>query len=300
MAVLEIKDLSISCDCKQLVKKVSFSIEPGECFALIGESGSDKSITSSTVGRLLAEGLSVSSGEVNLLGEDVLSLGKRDLQKLRGEKVAYIFQNYQGSFTPFIKIGKQMDEMLRVHNKGMSKDDRKKSINHRLESVGLEGKRIARSYPTQLSGGQLQRAAIAQAMLLKPRLLIADEPTTALDSVSTSVVLDLLKAIKEEHNVAILFITHDLRCVKKYADRMAIMYKGKIVETGETMEVVKNPRHAYSKNLFSAIPPLRDVPERLPVLEVPEDMEEDKKVCCHSGKENEGGILCGNIKNDYA
>lgn len=272
MAVLEVKDLEISYYDTPLVSNISFSIDRGKCTAIIGESGSGKSITSSAIGRILPGKLKVTGGSINLDGKDMLKLSGSELRKSRGTLVSYIFQDYQSAFTPFIKIGKQFHETINCHTR-MDKAKQKKLILSKIESVGLDAKRVYNSYPFQLSGGQLQRCAIAQAMLLNPVLLVADEPTTALDSVSTANVLQLIQDIKTDYNCAILFITHDLRTVKKYADELVIMYKGHIVERGRKDDVIAAPKHIYTKNLFASVPPLHNVPDRLPVLDIPDDVD---------------------------
>ncbi|WP_099189460.1 ABC transporter ATP-binding protein [Tepidibacter mesophilus] len=265
MCVLHINNLIIHEDERPVVNNVSFSIKEGEWFALIGESGSGKSVTSSSVGLLIPEDLKLISGEIKINGIDIRKLSKNELKRIRGKEVGYIFQDYQNAFTPFIKIGKQIDEMIKCHIK-MPKEERKKVILKGLHEVGLEEKRVFGSYPFQLSGGQLQRAAIAQAVILKPKLLIADEPTTALDALTTSNILKLLFEIKEKTQCALLFITHDLRCVKNYATRIAIMYQGKIVEIGSKNKIINNPEHIYTKNLFASIPPMHNVPNRLHIM----------------------------------
>lgn len=269
MAVLEVEHLSISSKEREIVKDVSFTIEKGECLAIIGESGSGKSITASCIGRILPKALSITNGTIRVHDREVTSLNKEELRKARGEVFSYVFQDYQSAFTPFIKVGKQMHEMICAHKK-MSKEERTEKILKSLENVGLDAKRIYNSYPFQMSGGQMQRCAIAQAMILEPELLIADEPTTALDSVSTITVLELIERIKRESDCSVLFISHDLRTVKKYADKIAIMYKGEIVEYRNKDEIIHHPQHIYTKNLFAAIPPLLNVPDRLPVLEMKE------------------------------
>lgn len=265
MSAIKVNNLIINEGKRPVVDNISFSINSGEWLALIGESGSGKSVTASTIGLLIPEGLKLVSGDVILNGIDLTKLNRNELRKIRGKEVAYVFQDYQNAFTPFIKIGKQIDEMIKCHVK-KSSEERKNMILESLKDVGLEEKRIFGSYPFQLSGGQLQRAAIAQAVILKPKLLIADEPTTALDAVTTSKVLKLLFEIKEKTQCALLFITHDLKCVKNYATKIAIMYQGKIVEMDSKDKIINNPEHAYTKNLFAAIPPMHDVPERLNVI----------------------------------
>lgn len=265
MSVIKVNNLKINEGERTVVDNISFSINSGEWLALVGESGSGKSVTASTIGMLIPEGLKFVTGDVILNGIDVTKLNKNELRKLRGKEVSYVFQDYQNAFTPFIKIGKQIDEMLKCHIKKSCKE-RKNMILETLKDVGLDETRIFGSYPFQLSGGQLQRAAIAQAIILKPKLLIADEPTTALDAITSSKVLKLLLEIKEKNQCALLFITHDLRCVKNYATKIAVMYRGKLVEMGLTDKVVNNPEHMYTKNLFAAIPPIHNVPQRLNLI----------------------------------
>lgn len=265
MSVIEVNNLKINEGERIIVDSISFSINSGEWLALIGESGSGKSVTASTIGMLIPEGLKLVSGDIILKGINVNELNKNEFRNIRGKEIAYVFQDYQSAFTPFIKIGKQIDEMIKCHIKKSAKE-RKNMIHETLKDVGLDEKRIFGSYPFQLSGGQLQRAAIAQAVILKPKLIIADEPTTALDAITTSKILKLLFEIKEKTQCALLFITHDLRCVKNYADQIAVMYQGKIVEMGNTDRVVNNPEHIYTKNLFAAIPPIHNVPKRLNVI----------------------------------
>ncbi|AVP53837.1 ABC transporter ATP-binding protein [Clostridium tetani] len=262
MSVVNINNLIINANKRPVVDNVSFSVDEGEWLALIGESGSGKSVTASSIGLLIHKNLNLVSGDINLNGIDIRSLNEEELRKIRGKEVAYIFQDYQNAFTPFIKIGKQIEEMIKCHI-DISNEERKKRILNSLNDVGLDAKRVFNSYPFQLSGGQLQRAAIAQAVILKPKLLIADEPTTALDALTASKVLELLLDIKEKTKCALLFITHDLRCAKNYANKIAIMHNGKIVEMGSRDKIVNNPEHIYTKNLFASIPPMRHVPKRL-------------------------------------
>ncbi|HVI21080.1 MAG TPA: ABC transporter ATP-binding protein, partial [Bacillus sp. (in: firmicutes)] len=184
--LLEIKDLSISLHGangqkeKNVVKKLNLKIRPGEMLGLAGESGSGKSLTASAILGLLPKSLNVSEGQIELRGKDLARLSEKEMRCMRGKEIAYLFQNYQGSFTPFIKIGKQLVEALRSHEKIRKADARKKALIW-LERVKVPAERIFNSYPHQLSGGQLQRASLAAALMFKPSLIIADEPTTALD-----------------------------------------------------------------------------------------------------------------------
>ncbi|MGF9888781.1 ABC transporter ATP-binding protein [Priestia megaterium] len=252
--VLEVKHLAIHNKTKQIVKDVSFTIEQGQWMALVGESGSGKSITAASIGGLLPSGVTLKGGSI--------IFKQRGEALILGKDISYIFQDYRSAFTPFLTIGKQFDETVRTHSE-LSKKDRTAAIFQALKAVNLPNERVYKSYASQLSGGQLQRAAIALALVMKPALIIADEPTTALDSVSAAEVLQLLHKLKEETGCAILFITHDLRHVRKYADRAAIMLAGEIVEENSIESLFHAPRHFYTKKLFNAIPSLQKTPDRL-------------------------------------
>ena len=272
MPILEVNNLEIRYGDNILVKEINFTIEKKQWLSLVGESGSGKSITAFSVGRILPENLKMTVGNIILDGQDILKLDDEELRRMRGEQIAYVFQDYQGAFTPFIRTGIQMDEMIRNHCK-LSGHERKQMIVDVLDKVGLNGKKHYYSYPFQLSGGQLQRAAIAQATLLKPKLLIADEPTTALDAISQKRVLDLIEMIKDETECAVLFITHNLRCVQQYSDEVVVMYKGSVVESGQKDEIFNKPKHRYTRNLFASVPPLSNPPKRLDILDYEFDLE---------------------------
>lgn len=266
MTALRINNLTIKHNENSLVRNVSFSVKEGEWLALVGESGCGKTVTGLSIGGLLPRELTEHSGQVLFEKDDLRCMPERSLRKIRGKDISYIFQDYQGAFTPFIKIGKQFDELLKTHTTLPAKSRKELSIEI-LNQVSLPGNRVINHYPSQLSGGQLQRAAIAMAMVLKPKVLIADEPTTALDSVTAAKILELIYALKEQTKCAVLFITHDLRHVRKYADKMVVMYRGAIVEAGTKEAVFHHPQHDYTKQLFAAIPPLRETRERLLQIE---------------------------------
>ncbi|NNU82517.1 ABC transporter ATP-binding protein [Geobacillus sp. BMUD] len=255
MPLLSVQQLRISLHNKPLVQNIDFAIEAGEWLTLVGESGSGKSLTALALGGLLPKGMSV-AGRIMLQHENLIALSNKDWRKWRGAQVAYIFQDYQSSFTPFITIGKQLDEMIRSH-RSLSKSERRKLAFQALEDVQLPPDRVYHRYPFQLSGGQLQRAAIAAAIMLRPSLLIADEPTTALDCVNAAHVLETIARLQKKTNCAILFITHDLRQAKTYSDTIAVMKQGQIVEMGRAEDVLNRPSHPYTKQLLQAIPPVR-------------------------------------------
>lgn len=243
----------------QLVKDISFDINEGEIFALVGESGSGKSLTSLAIMRLLADALSVSKGSIYLCSEntpqDLFSLTEQQMQKIRGKRVAMIFQEPMTSLNPVMSVGDQVAEVLRIHI-GLSKKQARKKVVNLFSEVGIpEGAERYDWYPHQLSGGQKQRVMIAMALACEPELLIADEPTTALDVTIQAQVLALLKKIRDEHNLAILFITHDMGVVNEMADRVAVMKEGSIVEQAEKQQFFSNPKHAYTKKLLQdAVP----------------------------------------------
>ncbi|MFD2627536.1 ABC transporter ATP-binding protein [Oceanobacillus kapialis] len=252
--ILSIENVSVKTKTHTIVDNVSLSIQKGEWFALVGQSGSGKSMLSQAIGQLLPTSLQV-EGEILLGDTSLTSLDKREIRKIRGKRVTYIFQDYAGSFTPFRTIGQHFKEFMQVQ--GISSvGEQKDRIAEALESVGLPAD-LAGRYPSQLSGGQLQRASIALALLFSPELVIADEMTTALDSVSGHRILELLRKKQEETNCAILFITHDWRHVRKYANRLAVMKEGKIVETGGKHRILDHPQHAYTRALIEAAPLLK-------------------------------------------
>lgn len=264
--VLELEDLNI---CVQqgkshhlLVRDLSLTIHPGETLALVGESGSGKSLTASAVLGLLSPSVHVSAGQIFFQGEDILTWPEKKKRQLRGKQMGFVFQDYQGSFTPFIKIGKQFVETLRAHRE-MSKEEAKEETMVWLDQVGLPAERVFNSYPFHLSGGQLQRAALAAAMLLKPSLLIADEPTTALDVLTGEKVMDLLDQLQQQSGCAVLMISHDLRHVLKRADTVAVMKAGRIVEREAAHVLSRQPAHPYTQMLMKARPLLTHIHEEL-------------------------------------
>ncbi len=250
--ILAVDQLSISSREKTIVNNVSLSIKKGEWFALVGQSGSGKSLLSKAVGRLLPSNLQV-EGKIFFNDVDLLSLSTKQIRAMRGQKLSYIFQDYQGSFTPFRTIGQHFEEYQKVH--GIPSKSRKNNSLEAIDSVGLEAA-LYKKYPFQLSGGQLQRVSIALALLLSPDLVIADEATTALDSVSGHRILELLAKRQKETGCTILFITHDWRHVKRYANRLAVMKDGEIVESGGKHRILDHPQHEYTKQLIQAAPTL--------------------------------------------
>ncbi|WP_026673273.1 ATP-binding cassette domain-containing protein [Alkalihalobacterium bogoriense] len=244
--VLSIKQLSID----SILQGVNLSIESGEIIGLIGESGSGKSMTAKAILRFLPNGLTV-SGNIFVDGVDIFSVQKKDHHKKLGRDICMVFQDYRGSFTPFIKVGNQMVETLCAHQ--FSKVEAKTVTLNVLTQMGLNAQQIYRSYPFQLSGGQVQRAAIAIMLALKPKLLICDEVTTALDVMSGEKVLQAIHEVKNETGCGVLFITHDLVQAFKHTSRLYVMKEGTIIEEGKTEKIRYQPSHSYTKQLCSSL-----------------------------------------------
>lgn len=249
--VLSIDQMSVCCGEKKIIDRVSLTIQKGEWYALVGQSGSGKSVLSQAIGQMLPSNFSL-QGVINFKERNMLMLSPKQLKDIRGKRLSYIFQDYQGSFTPFRTIGQHFQEYQKVHGVPDKKTRKMKAI-EALESVGLDESFYSR-YAFQLSGGQLQRVSIALALMLSPDLVIADEITTALDSVSAHRILELLAKQQEETGCAILFITHDWRHVRRYANRLAIMKDGVIVESGGKHRILDHPQHEYTKQLIKSAP----------------------------------------------
>jgi microcin C transport system ATP-binding protein len=257
--LLSVRDLSVAFSQggrdTLAVDHVSFDIGKGETVALVGESGSGKSVSALSVLKLLPyPPASHPSGKILFDGQDLLSLDEKALRKVRGNKITMIFQEPMTSLNPLHTIEQQIGEILSVH-RGMREQQARTRTLELLREVGIrEPEKRLGAYPHQLSGGQRQRVMIAMALANEPQLLIADEPTTALDVTVQAQILELLAGLKEKNGMSMLFITHDLGIVRKIADRVCVMTKGKIVETGPTREIFENPQHAYTRHLLAAEP----------------------------------------------
>jgi microcin C transport system ATP-binding protein len=250
MSLLEVQDLSISFGARRVVDRVSFTLDAGEKLALVGESGSGKTVTALSTLRLFTAARL--EGGIRFQGRDVLAMGPAELQALRGNDIAVIFQEPMTALNPVMTIGAQIMEALQLH-KGLGRVEARKQAIEALRRVEVtEPERRVDSYPHQLSGGQRQRAMIAMALACDPKLLIADEPTTALDVSIRHQILDLLERIRIERNLAVLMITHDLNLVRRFADRVAVMERGVLVEQGTMLQVMKAPRHPYTLKLIDS------------------------------------------------
>jgi peptide/nickel transport system ATP-binding protein len=245
------------------VNDVSFAIREGETVCIVGESGCGKSITALSLMQLIPENGKVEGGEINFAGKNLLKLNKKDIRRLRGNEIGIIFQEPMTSLNPVFTIGEQMIEPIQEHLLLSKKDAYKKAM-ELITMLGIpNAEKIIHLYPHELSGGMLQRIMIAIALSCNPKLIIADEPTTALDVTIQAQILDLLRDVKHEFNTSILMITHDLGVVAEMADYVVVMYAGKVVEEGPVIELFANPQHPYTKGLLKAKPVIGERKERL-------------------------------------
>jgi peptide/nickel transport system ATP-binding protein len=261
MSVLTVQDLTVALplggDRPQAVSGVSFEVDKEEIVCLVGESGSGKSVIAQTVMGLLPKTLRVTGGSIVLEGESLLAAGERRLRELRGARMSMVFQEPMTALNPVMRCGAQIDEVLRIHTR-LDKNERHRKAESLLREVALpEPERILASYPHQLSGGQRQRIMIAMALALEPALLIADEPTTALDVTTQAQILKLILQLQEKHGMGVLFITHDFGVVAEIAQRVAVLREGRLVEMGAKHEVLQRPRHDYTKMLIRSVPTLQ-------------------------------------------
>ena len=255
MRLLEVRNLTVAlppgADRPHAVENVSFALDAGEILCIVGESGSGKSVSAGAIMGLLPPALEVLGGGIDFEGRDVLGLKPTEMRLLRGSRIGMIFQEPMTALNPLMRVGDQIAEVLKVHGVAGST----KRVQELIEAVQLpDPDRIARSYPHLLSGGQRQRVMIAMALALEPAVLIADEPTTALDVTTQMQILGLIKEIQSRRGMGVLFITHDFGVVAEIADRVAVMQQGRIVESGPAAQVLNDPRHAYTKALIAAVP----------------------------------------------
>lgn len=280
--LLEVKELSTSFKMKRgtvkAVDEISFNCKEGEILAIVGESGSGKSVTSLSVMQLLAENAEIVGGQILYKGENLLEKSKAEMRALRGNEISMIFQEPMTSLNPVMRIGDQLTESICLHMKLKKKEAMKRAI-EMLELVGIPSpEQRVQDYPHQMSGGMRQRVMIAIALACNPTLLIADEPTTALDVTIQAQILDLIYRLREKLGMAVLLITHDLGVVAEAADRVVVMYCGKVVEEAEVEALFENPLHPYTQGLLASIPRADEDRERLYMIEgmVPNPMDMPK------------------------
>ncbi len=260
-ALLEVTDLKTQFFTQRgvvhAVDGVSFDLEEGETLGLVGESGCGKSVSALSIMRLIPDPPGrIVSGEVMFDGQDLLKLPEPEMRGIRGKQISMVFQEPMTSLNPVLSVERQLTEALELHL-GMTKADAKQEAVNRLEQVGIpDPERRVKQYPHQFSGGMRQRVMIAMALSCNPKLIIADEPTTALDVTIQAQILELMKALSQEYGVALIIITHNLGVVARYADRVNIMYAGKIIERGSALDIYRRPSHPYALGLLNSVPRL--------------------------------------------
>ena len=269
--LLEVKNLSVSIDGPsgevQAVRDVSFSLKKGEVLAIVGESGCGKSVLCKSIMKLLPPSARIKEGSIHVKGQDITCYREKEMQKLRGRIFSMIFQDPMTSLNPTIKIGKQIAEAVVIHNKKYTKGQVDQKVLELMELVGISHpKERYHQYPWQFSGGMRQRCVMAIALAADPDILFADEPTTALDVTIQAQILDVFRRIQKKLGMATVFISHDLGVVAGVADRVAVMYAGKIVEIGTAEEIFYDPRHPYTWGLLQSLPILSRGKEWLPTL----------------------------------
>jgi oligopeptide transport system ATP-binding protein len=269
--ILSVQDLRVSfltyAGEVQAVRGVSFDIERGETLGIVGESGCGKSVTAQTIMKLNPAPPSViKSGSILLDGADIVPMSEREMQRIRGAQVSMIFQDPMTCLNPTMQIGKQVAESIVLHQRKSKHEAHQEAI-ELLDLVRIPNPAVrAKQYPHQFSGGMRQRAMIAMGLACKPKLLIADEPTTALDVTIQAQILDLIRGLREQTGTAVILITHDLGVVAEMCDRVAVMYAGEIVEQADTVTLFRQPLHPYTRGLIDSIPVVGDVRERLAVI----------------------------------
>ena len=257
--ILEVKNLSVSFESAagevEAVRDVSFELKRGEVLAIVGESGCGKSVLCKSIMKLLPKSARIKAGNICIHGQNITGCREKEMQALRGKIFSMIFQNPMTSLNPTIKIGRQIAEAVLVHKKNLSKEQVMKKVIELMELVGIEQARERfHQYPWQFSGGMRQRCVMAIALASDPEILFADEPTTALDVTIQAQILDLLREVQEKLGTATILVSHDLGVVARVADRVAVMYAGKIVEIGTAEEIYYDPRHPYTWGLMRSLP----------------------------------------------
>ena len=292
--MLEIRDLHVKFNNRdrEAVSGVSLKIRDGEILGLVGESGSGKSVTAMSVAGLLPRKQCSYSGDVLVDGEDMLHADRSLLRKVQGAKIGVVFQEPMNSMDPLMKVGAQVEEVLRIHTKLTDAECKKKALEALAEVELPDPELVYGKYPHELSGGMLQRSMIAAAIVIRPSLLLLDEPTTALDVTIQAQILELLKKLNREHKMSMLFISHNLNVVRKLCKRVAVMQRGCIVEEGLTNDVFFHPRHPYTQHLIACIPGRVKVLAKRAMFEKqnldPENMDPSQWMPASSGRDLSG------------
>lgn len=297
---LEIRDLKVEYTSGgqviHAVNGISLELEKGKTLALVGETGAGKTTIAKSILRILPDHAArIVSGEIRLEGTDLLKISESDMRKVRGNKISMVFQDPMTALNPNIKIGEQIAEVIRIHNNLSKAEERKRAVKM-LNMVGITEERYV-EYPHQFSGGMKQRVVIAMALACNPDLLLADEPTTALDVTIQAQILEMMYALREEHNTAMILVTHDLGVVSQAADTVAVIYAGEILEYGTKDEVFNAPSHPYTQGLFGAIPDLDVDTRRLANIDgMPPNPTDLPAGCCFSPRCRFANDECRTVK----
>jgi len=303
--LLEVENLSVHIKTQhgvvQAVRGVNFSLAKGETLAIVGESGSGKSITVKGIMGLLPINGKIAEGVVRLEGKDLSTYSERQMQKIRGEDISMIFQDPMTSLNPTMTVGKQIMEVIHEHHRDYSKEVLRTKALEQIKLVGISNPETRfGQYPHQLSGGMRQRVVIAIALACNPKVLIADEPTTALDVTIQAQILDLMKDLQKKIDTSIIIITHNLGVVANIADRVAVMYGGKLVETGSVREVFYNTTHPYTKGLLASIPKPQEQEQKLySILGTPPDLMDPPAGCPFAARCEHTMKVCQKHMPDY-
>ena len=265
--IISIKSLNMEINEKPILKNISININHGEMVGLVGESGSGKSVTALSILKLIDENVMlIKSGQILFMDEDLLTKSEKEIQKIRGKDISMIFQEPMTSLNPVFTIGDQINEVHFIHS-GISKKKATELTIDLLDKVGIPYPEIShKKYPHQLSGGQRQRVMIAMALACKPKLLIADEPTTALDVIVQAQILNIINDLRKSLDMSVLLITHDLGVVQDFCDRVYVMYNGKILENSSIDQLFNNPQHQYTRDLLMTRPAVNEPGKRLPII----------------------------------
>ena len=297
MMLLEIKNLYVNFTgmhgTTEALKNINLAIDQGEIVGIVGESGSGKSITSLAILGLLEKNAIIPQGEIYYNGNNLLKLKKQQLQELRGKEIGMVFQEPMTALQPTMKIGKQLYHVIKKH-RNLSKQETRKAVIQALKDVHIDNPElVANKYPFELSGGMRQRIVIALAMAAPPNLLIADEPTTALDVTIQYEIINLIKELNKKRGTSVLFISHDLGVVSNTCERIIVMYAGEVVESGKTEKVLTHPRHPYTKSLLKALPDSADPDEPLQAIEgEPPNLLQRPVGCAFSDRCNQVMDIC--------
>ena len=296
--LLEVRDLSISIregDASYTaVDGISYEVKKGEILGMVGESGCGKTVTNLAVMGLLPAVLSVSGGSILYDGKELTGISDAERRSLNGNEISMIYQEPLTSLNPLARIGDQVRESLEIHHPELTKEEKEKRVLQALSEVGLSNpEELIRMYPHQLSGGMRQRVCIAMATICRPRLMIADEPTTALDVTVQARVLRLLRHINRKYGMSMIFISHDLAVIRQICDRVIVMYAGKIVEEGPVEDILQHPAHEYTKGLLRSIPNVNNSKERLiPISGTPINLLNMPKGCAFCSRCDKAMKIC--------